>query len=380
VTDDDRVAPGFVPEACDLPGWRRGFAQGAGYTLPSLAFLFIPIYFLRDSPQVWVVTALMAGVGAFMLGTSWVLHLGEARRWLWLAGLILLIMMLGIVTDGEAKFAYFAPFPTTAAALLIRWQEARLVIVLISLAAGGWSLARGDIFGVVLAIMAATIGSTVGLTLQAEHARRRAEVAGRDLHDILGHSLTTVAIKADLAARLVGRDDEAARAEIASLGAVARQALADVRATASGMRHVRLASEIASARSVLVAAGVEARTPAAVPDLDDNASEVLGFAVREAVTNVVRHAAATTCTIECGPGWVRVRDDGAGIAPGAGGEGLDGLRRRVEDAGGSLTVESSGSGTVIEAKLGDRWVSRDASMESTVSLVETNEPAAEEQS
>ena len=177
MTDDDRVAPGFVPEACDLPGWRRGFAQGAGYTLPSLAFLFIPIYFLRDSPQVWVVTALMAGVGAFMLGTSWVLHLGEARRWLWLAGLILLIMTLGIVTDGEAKFAYFAPFPTTAAALLIRWREARLVIVLISLAAGGWSLARGDIFGVVLAIMAATIGSTVGLTLQAEHARRRAEVA-----------------------------------------------------------------------------------------------------------------------------------------------------------------------------------------------------------
>lgn len=380
MTDDDRVAPGFVPEACDLPGWRRGFAQGAGYTLPSLAFLFIPIYFLRDSPQVWVVTALMAGVGAFMLGTSWVLHLGEARRWLWLAGLILLIMTLGIVTDGEAKFAYFAPFPTTAAALLIRWREARLVIVLISLAAGGWSLARGDIFGVVLAIMAATIGSTVGLTLQAEHARRRAEVAeqrtavfavaaereriGRDLHDILGHSLTTVAIKADLAARLVGRDDEAARAEIAS------------------------------ARSVLVAAGVEARTPAAVPDLDDDASEVLGYAVREAVTNVVRHAAATTCTIECGPGWVRVRDDGAGIAPGAGGEGLDGLRRRVEDAGGSLTVESSGSGTVIEAKLGDRRLNHSPLGESKLETplvepvprakrrdrVETNRPAAEEQS
>ena len=410
MTDDDRVAPGFVPEACDLPGWRRGFAQGAGYTLPSLAFLFIPIYFLRDSPQVWVVTALMAGVGAFMLGTSWVLHLGEARRWLWLAGLILLIMTLGIVTDGEAKFAYFAPFPTTAAALLIRWREARLVIVLISLAAGGWSLARGDIFGVVLAIMAATIGSTVGLTLQAEHARRRAEVAeqrtavfavaaereriGRDLHDILGHSLTTVAIKADLAARLVGRDDEAARAEIASLGAVARQALADVRATASGMRHVRLASEIASARSVRVAAGVEARTPVAVPDLDDDASEVLGYAVREAVTNVVRHAAATTCTIECGPGWVRVRDDGAGIAPGAGGEGLDGLRRRVEDAGGSLTVESSGSGTVIEAKLGDRRLNHSPLGESKLETplvepvprakrrdrVETNRPAAEEQS
>ena len=128
-------------------------------------------------PGVAAALQVSAAVGAFMLGTSWVLHLGEARRWLWLAGLILLIMTLGIVTDGEAKFAYFAPFPTTAAALLIRWREARLVIVLISLAAGGWSLARGDIFGVVLAIMAATIGSTVGLTLQAEHARRRAEVA-----------------------------------------------------------------------------------------------------------------------------------------------------------------------------------------------------------
>ena len=144
----------------------------------------------------------------------------------------------------------------------------------------------------------------------------------------------------------------------------------------------------------MVAAGVEARTPAAVPDLDDDASEVLGYAVREAVTNVVRHAAATTCTIECGPGWVRVRDDGAGIAPGAGGEGLDGLRRRVEDAGGSLTVESSGSGTVIEAKLGDRRLNHSPLGESKLETplvepvprakrrdrVETNRPAAEEQS
>ena len=76
MTDDDRVAPGFVPEACDLPGWRRGFAQGAGYTLPSLAFLFIPIYFLRDSPQVWVVTALMA-VALKALSTS---RPGRAER------------------------------------------------------------------------------------------------------------------------------------------------------------------------------------------------------------------------------------------------------------------------------------------------------------
>ncbi|MFT3888874.1 MAG: histidine kinase [Arachnia sp.] len=373
--DDDRAAPGFVPEACDLPLWRRGFAQGAGYTLPSLGFLFIPIYFLRDSPQVWVVSALMFGIGALMVGASWIMHLDETRRWLWLGALIGLIVALGVVTQGEARFSYFAPFPATAAAILIRWRDARLVIVLVALAAGGWSLTQGDVFGVVMAIMAATIGATVGFSLQADHARQRMEEAerrtavfavaaereriGRDLHDILGHSLTTIAIKADLAARLIGRDDAAARAEVSSLAAVARQALADVRTTASGMQHVRLAAEIASARSVLLAAGVEARTPAAVPDLDDESSEVLGYVVREAVTNVVRHAGARACTIECEPGVVRVTDDGSGIAAGVAGaaasgpvgEGLAGLRRRVEEAGGTLSVSSSGTGTLVEARL-----------------------------
>ena len=110
------------------------------------------------------------------------------------------------------------------------------------------------------------------LSVAAERER-----IGRDLHDILGHSLTAISIKAGLAARLVDLDPAAAKAQIAEIEQVSRQALADVRATASGMREVRLATEIASARSVLLAAGIESRMPSALPPLTDAAERAAGL-------------------------------------------------------------------------------------------------------
>lgn len=117
------------------------------------------------------------------------------------------------------------------------------------------------------------------------------------------------------------------------------------------MREVRLASEVAAARSVLDAAGVECRTPSALPALPDARAELFGYVVREAVTNVVRHAGAVTCTITADETSVSVTDDGRGIPTDAPGSGLRGLAERVEASGGRLTVTSSTAGTTVRATL-----------------------------
>lgn len=112
---------------------------------------------------------------------------------------------------------------------------------------------------------------------------------------------------------------------------------------------MRLAAEVASARSVLQAAGVECRTPSALPVLDDARAELFGYGGAEAVTNVVRHAGATTCTITADEASVTITDDGPGIPADTRRTGLRGLAERVEAAGGALTLESSPAGTTVRA-------------------------------
>lgn len=234
------------------------------------------------TPLTWVLAPL-AGlvILVFFLGTTLVMHWRVEYRWLWLIGLMASILLMGSVTGGDSRPAYFTSYVTAVTATLIAWRHARIVIVGISLAALALALSQGDMFGTVMAIMGFAIGWGIGTGIETESTREKLRAAeertavlavaaereriGRDLHDILGHSLTTIAVKADLAGRLVGRNDDAARAEVDSLASIARQALAGVRATAANMREVRLASEIASARSVLDAAAIEHTTPPPCP-------------------------------------------------------------------------------------------------------------------
>ena len=366
---DQLAAPGYVPEAAGLPWWRRALAQGAGYMAPNTLFAAIPLAFTGDlTPlEVALLAACCAAVAALFLGSSLVMHWPEWARWVWLLALMLAITVTGLIGGGVARPLYFAPFVATAAAVLLAWMHARIVIVVLGAAVAGLSVLQRDMLGIVMALLALVIGLTIGLSFESDRAKRALRLSeertavlavaaereriGRDLHDILGHSLTSIAVKADLAARLVGRDDDAARAEVEALAAVARRALADVRATAAGMRTVRLAGEIAAARSVLEAAGIEARTPSAVPALDEERSELFGYVVRESVTNVVRHAGARRCVIACDEGRVSVTDDGRGFRADAAGSGLAGLRERIETAGGRLEVDSSASGTVVSAAM-----------------------------
>ncbi|KQM84673.1 sensor histidine kinase [Agromyces sp. Leaf222] len=168
--------------------------------------------------------------------------------------------------------------------------------------------------------------------------RERGRVA-RDLHDILGHSLTVITVKAELAGRLVEADPARARSEIGQVEQLARGALADVRATVAGFRGVNVSTELLAARSALEAAGIEADLPRSTDAVPEPRRELAGWIVREGVTNVIRHSGASRCRVRLASDAVEVADDGFGpSAASAGSNGLAGLRERVEAAGGTMTV------------------------------------------
>lgn len=170
--------------------------------------------------------------------------------------------------------------------------------------------------------------------LTAENERTR---IARDLHDLLGHSLTTITVKAGLATQLAGVDVPRAVEEIAEVEALARRALGDVRATVANYRQVTLAGELAAGRVLLRAAGISAELPHAVDMVDPAYQELFGWVVREGLTNVVRHAHASSCTVQLDTSSVVIVDDGFGAnEAGAVGSGVAGLRERIAAVGGTV--------------------------------------------
>lgn len=176
------------------------------------------------------------------------------------------------------------------------------------------------------------------------------ERVARDVHDVLGHSLTALSVKAELAARLIDLDPERAKEELESIQATARQALAEVRATVGGLRAGNLEAELAAAPRVLADAGISATVVGDVADTDPRHRALMAWVLRESVTNVVRHAQAQSVVIELGPDGITVTDDGAGCT-GAEGNGLRGMRERVSGAGGTLDVSAGTPGTRVRAAL-----------------------------
>lgn len=198
------------------------------------------------------------------------------------------------------------------------------------------------------------------LQLSHDEVRRLAALAereriGRDLHDLLGHTLSLVALKSELAGRLLERDPPGARRELEEVARVSREALTQVRSAVTGIRAAGLAAELASARLLLESDRIEfhyAIEPVALPP---ELETVLAMTVREAVTNIQRHARARRAeiTLSATPceAVLQVADDGRGgaIAPG---NGLCGMRERVEALGGRLRIESGpGRGTRVEVRL-----------------------------
>jgi len=212
--------------------------------------------------------------------------------------------------------------------------DAAVTISLVALAMYGF-------FEIIRSNRALTEARAEVARLAAESERTR---IARDLHDLLGHSLTTITVKAGLARRLGTADPERAVREIGEVEDLARRALGDVRTAVAGYREVGLASELASGRELLRAVGIVADLPASGEVVRSDLHELFGWVVREGLTNVVRHSRARRCVVTLTSDSVEIADDGGAPATTADGSGLRGLRERVAAAGGTLQAGPTGSG------------------------------------
>lgn len=196
------------------------------------------------------------------------------------------------------------------------------------------------------------------LQLAQEEIERLAKVAereriGRDLHDLLGHTLSLIVLKSELASKLAGRDPQRAAQEIADVERISREALAQVRQAVRGYRSEGIEAEMVAAKEMLRAAGIELAADVQPLTLGAAQEAVLALALRESVTNVVRHSGARRCSIAVSVDGAAVRlvvaDDGHGSSAREG-AGLAGMRERVTSAGGTLARDGSG-GTVVTVVL-----------------------------
>ncbi|SNS62605.1 histidine kinase [Actinomadura mexicana] len=172
----------------------------------------------------------------------------------------------------------------------------------------------------------------------------------RDLHDVLGHSLQAVALRAEVAERFVERDDGRVRKELTEIQTMARDAVRDVREVVRGYRATSLRTELDGMSAVLRAAGIRCERPEVSPELPAHVHEPLGWVAREAATNLLRHSSATWCEITLRAGRDRVRleivnDGAARRAAGDAGSGLAGLAERITAAGGVFHAGPAGDGT-----------------------------------
>ena len=196
------------------------------------------------------------------------------------------------------------------------------------------------------------------LRLAQEEVERLAKVAereriARDLHDLLGHTLSVIVLKSELARKLVGRDAARATQEIEEVERIAREGLAEVRTAITGYRSSGVQAEMAHVRKALADAGIDATVEADPVKLDPAQDTALSLALREAATNVIRHAGATSCHIrfcaQDGSVLMEVEDNGrGGNAPF--GHGLTGMRERIQALGGVLQRDTD-HGTRLHIRL-----------------------------
>ena len=176
------------------------------------------------------------------------------------------------------------------------------------------------------------------------------EAISRDVHDMLGHTLTVVSLKSQLALKTVHTDPARCEAELRELMTLNQRALEDVRTTVGRLRTPDLATQVDDAEAAMRAAGIHVARHGDWAAWAPERRAVVAWAVREASTNIIRHADATSCTLAFDDTGVTVTDNGNGLEGSREGHGLTGLRRRVEDAGGTVTLSDTGEGTELRVE------------------------------
>ena len=327
----------------------------------------------RDEPSyLLAVVALVAFAAVYLAAlsvhtrfrTRMILDMPLRQAYAYLAVLIALAVVIWIGLDqrGSGAVIYIAvvaafALPTRHAAVAV--PAVAFSELALSASVPGWetdfytpSIAGGAGFMMwgVKQVMARNIELILVRTekdrLVVEQERNR---FARDLHDILGHSLTVIAVKTELARRLLDIDVERARTELDDLETLARESLADVRRAVQGYREITLPGEIARARAALSAAGIEHELPNSADDIGATHRELFAWVIREGVTNVIKHSRAAACSVHMSPTSVRVIDDGQGApATHHAGHGLTGLRERAAALGATVTTRNTEPGFVLE--------------------------------
>jgi two-component system sensor histidine kinase DesK len=282
-----------------------------------------------------------------------------------LAGMLVLAIALlaaGAPHSYVALFVYFVAavgllVPATPAVAIVSATAVGVAIAGMAADADGSGLAATVLTIVAIGLMMIAFGRITRANRELRATREelarlavseeRLRIA-RDLHDLLGHSLSVIALKSELARKLVDREPERATAELDDIQSVTRDGLAGVREAVQGYRRLSLAHELEGARKALAAAGIDCSLGESEVVLPEDVDAVLAWAVREGATNVIRHSGAQHCAIRVDANAeraaVEIEDDGSGVADGATGSGLSGLRERAQRLRGELEAGSRPEG------------------------------------
>jgi two-component system sensor histidine kinase DesK len=339
-----------IPTAEDKPPW------GAMFGAASMAYMFVgPWQRAAAWPEwLWTTLAFLAFLALYTLGVIF-----------WSRKNIVLRVCVGLAILGVAfttyrpsgivLFVYVAALGPFAMGGRIGGSAA-IVATAAALIVGQWALFwPPSYFPYTFAVVAVVLGAALTVVARQRaamaqiHKSAERERIARDLHDILGHTLSVIVLKSELAGRLLEQDPRRARSEIEDVERISRQALAEVREAIAGYRSGNLRTELDRTRATLQSAGIEVECDIEEVGMPIAHERVLALVLREAITNVIRHANARRCRVSVrrnnGACRMEVRDDGRG-GIGSEGMGMRGIRERISALGGEVSW-AGGAGTAM---------------------------------
>jgi two-component system sensor histidine kinase DesK len=345
-----------------------GRQRGTGYLWLAYSVFFFVEPILRHQRQYWLKCGIIYAI-FLAIYLAYMLARTVRQRQIYLVAFYLLgVFAIPINGSASSFFIYstaFLPFIVTSIPRTVAIMVMQCLGLILE-----WRLVHLNPLSVGITIfIIAIVGTTNIFIAQQKRANYKLHMAqneleqmaalaereriARDLHDVLGHTLSVIVLKAELAGRLIERDPGRAAQEIADVEKTARTALTEVREAIGGYRSRGLPAEMENARNTLAAAGVSLACESTLPQLDAAQETVVCLAVREAVTNIVRHAQATHCRMRFATNGenhcsLAIEDDGTHPMLQEG-NGLRGMRERVEAMGGHFAIENNlGTRLLIE--------------------------------
>jgi two-component system sensor histidine kinase DesK len=332
----------LVPIGFDIPITRFPVLAAGAAIAFELSYILLVRMAVADRGDDRVRWSLLALLAAIALGTG----IGYGSYWYLLFILVSMSCAVALPAPGPAMLGFFG---ATAVLTVIASHDPHVSSYASSAAMSGfivWLMRR--LFGTIS--MLQQVRQELALTAVADERLRFA----RDLHDLLGHTLSLIVVKSEVVRRLAHSDPDAAAREAADIETVGRTALTEIRQAVSGYREQSLAAELEQAQRALTAAGVGVIVRTSGAPYPQAVDVVAGWLVREGVTNVIRHSHARRCDIEIrrvGDEIVAtVQDNGIGAGTGfSAGNGLAGLTERAESIGGRVTAKPGRFGFRLEA-------------------------------